>query len=629
MQVDNTTISHAARPPYSISADDAVDPSSFCLLPLHGYSHKRDLTITAPALPLIALHSSLPAELIEKIQSFCSPHDLLSLTSVDKAAFATRLYNLSLPHLSLKTIADTEQFLAYCRASQEREAQDLSAEDTQKSRKRLKFEEAKAALLMTPFTKEHLQWVTTLTLRVADHFTAEQYALLFSYLSGVTHLTVHSPASASPLSPLFKAAQHLTLHHLAVISMVSFPSPLGPVIYDPFKYHLKNIKDNLPDELWQLTTLETLILEDFECIRGLSTEIDQLSNLTSLTLKDMPSLYNLPDNIGQLNALRSLTLQNLEIETYSLPDTLSHLSKLETLIIKDVELESIPHMIGDLHALKSLTIDLQETRSNPPADIFYLTQLETLILGGMRNYRGPPDELGQLKALKHLELSGFEFLDKLPSTLGQLESLETLILEGLGLEALPHEIGQCRALKSLHLIKLYNFTGLPTTITQLENLEMLILKRNRRFTGSFDKIGQLKALRHLELEGKHWDEGFGDEELPLPSLENLGQLKNLETLILKDLRNFAALTDEINQCTALKSLKLIKLKNFGGLPTTLAQLDKLETVTIEGRGFEIPEVLIHLPALKSLKLINGFLLDEVPDKLQGITKVVEVLPTLD
>jgi Leucine-rich repeat (LRR) protein len=623
MQVDNAAAFLTTPPPYPVPADDAVDSSSFSfLLPLHGYPQKRGIAITAPALSLIAIHESLPAELIEKIQSFCSHDDLISLTSIDKAALATRFCNPRLQKLSFTTVQKTEQFLAYCRASQQKEAQDLGAEDTQKSRKRLKSGEAEATSLMTPFTKEYLQQVTTLTLRVANQFTAEQYELLFSYLSGVTHLTVHSAALASPLSPLFKAAQRLTLHHLAVISTVSF----GPSIrlYDPFKSHLKNMKDNLPDELWQLTTLETLILENFECIRGLSTEIGQLSNLTSLTLKDMPSLYNLPDNIGQLNALRSLTLQNLEIKTYLLPDTLSQLGKLETLIIKDVELESIPDMIGDLHALKSLTIDLQETRANPPAGIFYLTQLEKLILSGMRNYHGPPDELGQLKALKHLELKWMEPLYELPSTLGQLESLETLILEGLGLQALPHEIGQCRALKSLHLIGLYDFTGLPATITQLENLETLILKRNRCFTGSFDKIGQLKALRHLELEGKHWDEGWEDEETPLPLLENLGQLKNLETLILKDLRNFAALPDEINQCTALKSLQLIDLKNFGGLPSTLAQLDKLETVMIQGRGFEaFPEILAYLPALKSLELIDGFLLDEVPDKLRDITKVVE------
>jgi Leucine-rich repeat (LRR) protein len=680
MQVDNTTISHAARPPYSISADDAVDPSSFCLLPLHGYSHKRDLTITAPALPLIALHSSLPAELIEKIQSFCSPHDLLALTSVDKAAFATRLYNLSLPHLSLKTIADTEQFLAYCRASQEREAQDLSAEDTQKSRKRLKFEEAKAALLMTPFTKEYLQRVTTLTLTVSDQFTAEQYTLLFNYLSGVTHLTVHSTTSGIDfLCPLLNGAQRLALHHLAVISRVYF----GPLIRrdDSFNSYFEKSKDNLPDELWRLATLETLVLENFVDIDNISESIGQLSNLTSLTLESMPKLDYLPDNIGQLNALKSLTLKNLGIQRF--PNSLSQLDKLETLVIEDIDLEWIQHEIGELPALKSLTIDHPELKETSPSYefLFNITQLETLILRGIRDLEVPADGINQLKALKHLELQG-RYMDNpmtLPSTLGQLESLETLILENLCIEALPDEIGQCRALKSLHLIDLKNFTGLPATLTQLDKLETLvlegvlkgssllkwkrledigqlpalksltikceeiyeaesevqgglpktlyrmaqletlILKGVRRISGRFDGLGQLKALKHLELKNMYIDKKIA---LTLP--RSLGQLEDLETLILERL-HIAVLPDEIGQCAALKSLHLINLYKCGGLPTTLAQLDKLETVVIKGRGFEtFPEVLTQLPALKSLRLIDSFSLDEVPDKLRAITKVVRV-----
>jgi Leucine-rich repeat (LRR) protein len=527
LMLSNTEKTNSPCPLYFVAQNDNLDDPFFSsLLPLHNYQQQHSIAVSSLPLPVIAANYSLPAELIEKIQSFCSHNDLLSLTSVDKAAFATRVCNLRVQQRSLKTVADTEALLSYCQVNQEKEARDL-ANETQQSPKRSRFERVEVTLPSISFTKEYLQRIKTLTLTVSDHFTAEQYALLFSYLSGVNHLTVHSPAAASSLSPLFKAVQHLNLHHLAMISVVSFENPKGSTIYDPFKFYLENIKDNVPDELWQLTTLETLILENFECIRRLSAEISQLSNLTSLTLKDMPKLAELPDDIGQLNVLKSLTLKNVGI--FRLPNTLSYLSKLETLIIEGVDLDFIQQVIGNIPALKSLTIDHPELRevSSSYEFLFSITQLETLILRGMRYFNGPPAQINTLKALKHLELAGKhqENSITLPSTVGQLESLETLVLKDLSFEVLPDEIGECRALK------------------------------------------------HLELEGENMV-----SLMTLPS--TVGQLENLETLILKDLSRLEALPDEIGQCRALKSLQLINLKSLGELPTTLAQLDKLETRVI-------------------------------------------------
>jgi Leucine-rich repeat (LRR) protein len=448
------------------------------LIPLHGYQQARG--IAASSLPLIAAIIPLPAELIDLIQSLCSKKDLLLLTSIDKAAYETRVYNLRLQQLSLKTVEDTKQFLVYCRASQKREAQDLSADDTQKSRKRLKSEGAEATLLATPFTKENLQWVTTLTLTVSDQST-EQYELLFSYLSRVQHLTVHSTISGrSFLCSLLHAAQNLPLRHLAVIN--NEEDEFYQVQYahgGAQGYGYGEIKDDyivenhreeeghftvttnyLPDELWQLTTLETLILDNFIYVDELSTEIGQLSNLTSLTLKNMPYLYNLPDNIGQLNALRSLTLEKVGI--FRLPDTLLQLGKLETLILR-----------------------------------------------GMRCVEGPLAKINELQALKHLELQGDrDYPTTLPSTLGQLESLETLILEELHLAVLPDEIGQCTALKSLHFINLYQCDGLPTTLAQLDKLETVVIK-GRGFEAFPDVLTLLPALKLLELI-----KGFSLDEVP-------------------------------------------------------------------------------------------------------------------
>jgi hypothetical protein len=258
MQVDNSTLHHTTLPPHFIPQKDPHSTPLFpALLPLHGYHQRLSITVPSWPLPDFATHvASLPAELINIIQSFCSHDDLLSLTSVDKAALATRFCNPRLQKLSFKTVKDTEQFLSYCQASQEKEAEELILEAGQKSCKRLKPAlSPDTTPRFTSFTREHLHEVKAITLTLSDQFTAEQYNLLFTYLPEIQRLTIYS-TEGSALGALFKAAQCLTLHYLAIVDD------------DGSNGHrsLNKREGNLPDELWQLTTLETLRINGFHHI---------------------------------------------------------------------------------------------------------------------------------------------------------------------------------------------------------------------------------------------------------------------------------------------------------------------------------------------------------------------------
>jgi hypothetical protein len=68
---------------------------SLSLFPFFLYMAIINNSLAAPSLPLHAVSAlvSLPAELIDKIQSFCCHQDLLALTAVDKAAFITPGYS--------------------------------------------------------------------------------------------------------------------------------------------------------------------------------------------------------------------------------------------------------------------------------------------------------------------------------------------------------------------------------------------------------------------------------------------------------------------------------------------------------------------------------------------------------
>jgi Leucine-rich repeat (LRR) protein len=341
MQIDSST-SHLTH----VTQENTDSASLFpALLPLHGY-HQR-LSITTPSWSLTAFTThvaSLPAELIEMIQAFCAHKDLLSLTSVDKTALATRFCNPRLQKLYLKTINDTEQFLSYCQTIQERQAQALILEEEQKSRKRLK-----PALSPDPttrfisLTQEYLQAVNAVTLTLSDPFTAEQYDLLFTYLPAIQHLTIYfTQGNYGALGPLLKAVQCLTLHYLylAIFENNHSHGRRGfNEIEDSFDYS----EANLPDELWQLTALENLTIHCFQSVYPISKEISH---------SPIPIF---PEKISHLSALKSLELNQLDFK--ALPASIGQLDKLEALALRGLgNITALPDEIGQLTALKSLKL---------------------------------------------------------------------------------------------------------------------------------------------------------------------------------------------------------------------------------------------------------------------------------
>jgi Leucine-rich repeat (LRR) protein len=497
----------------NIVAHSLPDKQVLLLLPLHGYQNK--LSIALPLLPgqtigtilltkpVIGLSQwlssyqglptikemdtiSLPAELIELIQQYCSHTDLLVLTAVNKAALATRFDQPRLQHLHFKTVLQIEQLFAHCW-------------ETQQS----------ALLTGAARIREHFQAVKVLTLALSEQLTFKQSERLFICLPGVTQLRIQLALTQSyaSLAPLLQAAKrYLGVSELSIEKHTSDTPP----------------NDTLPDVLWELTTLQTLSLEGFtgvsdhifEPIRKLTLSgslhlenipqltvlpksLGQLSKLENLELVDFEGVASLPDEIGQLTSLKTLSLDGLwSLKT--LPKSLGQLSKLKELNLHHIDIAALPEEIGQLKALK----------------VFYVKNSEIKFL---------PEGLGQLLKLEKLHIIAPN-LEALPKSIAQLSALKKLTLSGpRDIEALPNTVGRLTALKKLKVEQCQNLNALPINLKHLTRLKQLTLLNLPRLRILPEEISQLPALKRLSLR--------------LPSLmtlpATLDQAPALQTIVIE------------------------------------------------------------------------------------------------
>ena len=502
MQVASAEISSSSPPQQAPAARNHQAPAIYPLLncmvlswlPLYEYQNK--LSVALPLLPLqiidteslpeslaglipwlgayrnpspvqVAHINSLPAEIIKEILDHCSLKDLLHLTSANKAAWAVRYHIPRLQHLHFKTPSDVEEFLSACWETQQT-----------------------ASLSGAVRIREHFREVKVLSLALSEQLTSKQYERLCMCLPGVTELRIALAFEQScvSLAPLLKAAKkYLTLTDLRITSYS----------LDEFEFE----QDVLPNELWELTTLQRLALERL--------------NITEISEK-----------ISQLQALKLLTLWRIKIK--SLPASLGLLSSLETLSLSELPISEIPEEIGNLQAsLKTFNLAFMDIKTLPTS-LGQLEKLETLVMTGLNEIKEFPAEIGRLTALKTLRLRGMSNLQALPAgSLGQLLKLEELELsfqfEKYVKEEIP-DISQLIALKSLLLSitsvkilpslkqlqkhdKLYlctpNIVELPSTIELLPALKSLNLDCMRSLKTLPAGLGYLPALEKITISGSN------------------------------------------------------------------------------------------------------------------------------
>jgi Leucine-rich repeat (LRR) protein len=374
---------------------------------------------------------------------------------------------------------------------------------------------------------------------------------------------------------------------------------------------------DLPHQLYKLENI-TKLSSGFREVSVIPKEIEKLKNLTELSLfvsrklggfhhlRELPnlkhlSLYNrnhpfkAPSKIGELLNLESLTLNSVN---YISP-TIFKAQFLTELSIEESKIRSIPHEIGRLTRLKSLTISDVKIVSTLPKEIGQLRSLQKLTLRNLPDLKSIPPTIGSLENLRELSIENCHSLHIVPVTLFKLKRLKSLNVTGTPIKYLSKYIG---LLKSVRYLTLHSttFKIIPKEVGYLTKL----LKLSVSGESLPKEIKHLKLLRELKTEVLK----------PLPA--EIGQLQKLKFLDLSD-SNFKSLPNQLGDLSLLKSVDLTGCRPglFGNSPE-FRGLYNLENLTLSrGAINRLPEPVTSLPKLLSFSIKDS---SSNPNQERGI-----------
>ncbi|MFE2869587.1 leucine-rich repeat domain-containing protein [Embleya sp. NPDC059259] len=266
----------------------------------------------------------------------------------------------------------------------------------------------------------------------------------------------------------------------------------------------------LPDELWRLQRLRHLAVHA-DYLHEIPAAIGRLTRLESLQIS--APITALPPQIGLLAKLRELTVTSGELA--ELPVTTGELRRLEVLQAQSAPLKAIPAELGRLVSLRRLALNGSSLETGGiPAALWELAELRELSIPDCRVDELPPG-IGNLRALRDLDLGNGILCDDdglwsaPPADLWNLTTLETLILPLSGLTDIPSSIGHMTRLRYLDL-STCDVRELPPETTRLAGLEHLDLSWS--LVRAVDPaVRSLPRLRELHLSRRAID----DPGLPL------------------------------------------------------------------------------------------------------------------
>eukprot|EP01018_Ginkgo_biloba_P000666 Gb_01595 [translate_table: standard] len=364
----------------------------------------------------------------------------------------------------------------------------------------------------------------------------------------------------------------------------------------------------------QLRTLQ--YLKNLKCLRLYGFELTEFpkeflfpTNMVFMDLLQCEQLQGLPRNIGDLSALKELSIRGCKGLT-ELPRELGHLVSLRSLdLYKCEQLQSLPPGIGSLTALTELSLERCKGLTELPREFRQLVSLKKLELRECERLQNLPEEIGSLTTLTELSLKGCKGLLELPRGLGMLVSLKNLYLSiCICLHGLPEGIGGLTSLTNLSLKWCKGLTELPMELEKLVSLEILELSGCEQLRNLPQGIGSLTALRELSLG---WCNGL--TELP----RELGKLVSLKNLDLYECKQLQSLPQGIGSLTALTYLSLRGCKGLIELPRDLGQLISLRNLDLcECEQLQsLPQGIGSLTALTDLSLRGCTGLAELPREL--------------
>ncbi|KAI8835360.1 hypothetical protein BJ741DRAFT_709100 [Chytriomyces cf. hyalinus JEL632] len=212
-------------------------------------------------------------------------------------------------------------------------------------------------------------------------------------------------------------------------------------LYGPFPVELTNLTsletlvldDNmldgpLPSSIGDLRSLVELSVNENRFSGPIPTGLSMLSNLIYLNLGNNEFTGNIPAQLGQLKQLQELHLYVNHLAG-PVPVDLCSLINLQKLDIHDNALSgTIPHEIHALRKLNGLNLTCNNLSGSIPATISLLSDLKYLLADRNAFTGRIPPEIGQLLQLRHLHLRENQLSGEIPVEIGRLENLWGLLL---------------------------------------------------------------------------------------------------------------------------------------------------------------------------------------------------------
>ena len=133
-------------------------------------------------------------------------------------------------------------------------------------------------------------------------------------------------------------------------------------------------------------------------------------------------------------------------------------------------------------------------------------------------------------------------LKSIPAEVFQLTDLETLILTGNSLDGIGDEIEKLQSLKTLHLVNCnLSSASISSKLWGLPNLKVLNLCKNS--LDNIDNVASLKSLTFLNVSQ--------NELMEIP--ENICELENLEVFDISS-NNISAIPNSLSKLPNLKKI---------------------------------------------------------------------------
>ncbi|WOL16861.1 hypothetical protein Cni_G25649 [Canna indica] len=400
---------------------------------------------------------------------------------------------------------------------------------------------------------------------------------------------------------------------------------------------LNKISGNLPEDLFKLSSLKALNLQENQFSGRLSSSLGNLSNLEQLDLSLNSFTGNIPDVFGSLNMLQCFCVHSNNFSG-SLPASISNLSSLQVLNLRnnsfngEINLDCkkmthlfyldlganfftgpIPYGMHQCMELKTLNLARNNLTGEVPVSFKNFTWLSFLSLSNnsLSNISSAMEILQGLPSLTGLVLTmNFYDGERMPvDGIWGFRNMQLLVIANCGLSgSVPLWLVNCTKLQVLDLSWNHLEGAIPSWIGNLDDLFYLDLSNNSlggEIPGSLahakglissdaSKLGASadyfpffikrnnsgKGLQYNQLSSFPPSLILCNNMLVGPILPGLGNLKKLHTLDLSKNKLSGIIPEELSGMSSLESLDLSHNYLTGSIPLSLTQLNFLSSFRV-------------------------------------------------